>query len=139
MQSASYNSVIGEIKRRLSITDLVGTYLSLKKSGKGYIGLCPFHDDNNPSLHVSEEKGLFHCFSCGTGGDIFGFVMKKKGVDFKDALEDLAKLADVKLTSNKKTNKKTSQQKLLLRLNKLVLTYFQNNLHSNSKAKKARK
>lgn len=73
MEKASFESVVSEIKGRLSIIDIVESFVSLKKSGRDFLGLCPFHDDKNPSMRVSEEKGLFHCFSCGAGGDMISF------------------------------------------------------------------
>ena len=138
MGSASYDSVIEEVKRRLNITDLIQNYVSLRKSGKDYIGLCPFHDDKNPSMHVSEEKGLFHCFSCGAGGDIFGFMMKYNNISFRESLSELAKLADIEIKSNDYSPRSTSHKNTYYKLNKLVCNYFQRNLFQSKKAQKAR-
>jgi len=138
MGSASYDSVIEEVKRRLNITDLIQNYVSLRKSGKDYIGLCPFHDDKNPSMHVSEEKGLFHCFSCGAGGDIFGFMMKYNNISFRESLSELAKLADIEIKSNDYSPRSTSHKNTYYKLNKLVCNYFQRNLFQSEKAQKAR-
>jgi len=138
MGSASYDSVIEEVKRRLNITDLIQNYVSLRKSGKDYIGLCPFHDDKNPSMHVSEEKGLFHCFSCGAGGDIFGFMMKYNNISFRESLSELAKLADIEIKLNDYSPRSTSHKNTYYKLNKLVCNYFQRNLFQSKKAQKAR-
>lgn len=138
MSSTSYDSVIEEVKRRLNIIDLIQNYVSLKKSGKGYVGLCPFHDDSNPSMHVSEDKGLFHCFSCGAGGDIFGFMMRYNNLDFRDSLTELARLADVELKTADGSPAKTSRKNALLKLNSLVCNFYHKNLFKSPKAESAR-
>lgn len=75
------------IKSQTDIVSVITSYgISLEKKGSSFMGLCPFHEDKNPSLSVDKEKGLFHCFGCGAGGDVFDFVMKKQGVEFKEAL-----------------------------------------------------
>lgn len=84
-----------EIKARLPIEDLVRGYCQLKKAGRGYRALCPFHRDKNPSLIVSPDKGIAYCFACQSGGDIFSFYQKIEGVDFPQALRDLAERAGV--------------------------------------------
>lgn len=72
-----------------SITETIGKYISLRKAGKEYTGLCPFHADKHPSLSVNEDKGLFHCFACGESGDVIDFVERIDGVSFKEALAEL--------------------------------------------------
>ncbi len=93
MASFVNDDTVRAIKERLSIVTVVEKYVSLVKRGASWKGLCPFHDDTNPSLHVSEDKGLFHCFSCGAGGDVFAFYMRYNNVSFPEALEALAKMA----------------------------------------------
>ncbi len=76
-----------QVKRDVDIVSLFSSFgVSLEKRGDSYMGLCPFHDDTNPSLSVDQERGLFHCFGCGASGDIFDVVMKLRGLDFKEAL-----------------------------------------------------
>lgn len=84
-----------EIKARLPIEDLVRGYCQLKKAGRGYRALCPFHQDKNPSLIVSPDKGIAYCFACQSGGDVFSFYQKIEGVDFPQALRDLAERVGV--------------------------------------------
>lgn len=88
---------VAEIKDRLSIVDVVGQHVKLTRAGKSLTGLCPFHKEKTPSFHVSVERGSYHCFGCGEGGDIFSFVEKVEGLDFKAALKQLAERAGVTL------------------------------------------
>ena len=83
------------------IVQVVGEHLSLKPKGREYVGLCPFHDDRNPSMCVIPTKQIFHCFVCGTGGDVFTFVQKYHSMGFREALEFLAQRANIELTVHK--------------------------------------
>jgi hypothetical protein len=75
-----------EIKQRADMLAIVGQYTLLKRSGRQYRGLCPFHSESHPSLYVDSEKKIFHCFGCGAGGDLFAFVMAVEGCSFREAL-----------------------------------------------------
>ena len=104
------NDDVREIKTRLSIADIVGDYVALRRNGKTLWGRCPFHKEKTPSFSVSEERQTFHCFGCGKGGDIFTFVMEIENLEFKEALERLAEKAGVRLrrfSGNKAENGKT--------------------------------
>lgn len=86
-----------EIKSRISILDLVSEYVELKKAGRSYKGLCPFHNEKSPSFIVSPDKGIAYCFGCNSGGDIFAFLEKVEAIDFPEALKRLAEKANVVL------------------------------------------
>ena len=132
MKNSSSTSAIAEIKAKLSIVDFIQGFVSLKKSGKNHIGLCPFHDDSNPSMHVNDERGFFHCFSCGAGGDIFGFLMSYSNIGFPEALKELAQKAGVRLPDSpqraKGANKKNAATEKLFEINSLVCSFYARNL-----------
>ena len=92
---------IGEIRARINIVDLVGQTVALKRTGNRYQGLCPFHQDRNPSFSVTPESGRYKCWACGESGDIFNWVMKTRNVEFVEALQLLAEQAGVTLRSQK--------------------------------------
>ena len=88
---------VAEVKNRLSIAEVVAPYVKLVKDGRSMRGLCPFHKEKTPSFHVSIDRGTYHCFGCGVGGDMFSFIEKVEGVDFKGALKMLAEKAGVEI------------------------------------------
>src|SRR5512145_3135592 len=83
-------AVIAEILRRTDIVELIGEYLPLKAAGRTHKALCPFHSEKTPSFSVNPERQIFHCFGCGEGGNVFGFIMKREGMSFPEAVRFLA-------------------------------------------------
>ena len=85
------------VKQAVDIVDLVGSHIQLRRQGRNYVGLCPWHDDTRPSLQVNPERQSFKCWVCDIGGDVFSFVMKIEGVEFREALEMLADRAGIRV------------------------------------------
>lgn len=71
----SFDELVNEVRSKVNIVDVISNYIQLTKRGKNYFGLCPFHDDHNPSLSVSLEKQIYRCFACGASGNVFNFIM----------------------------------------------------------------
>lgn len=90
------------ILEKLDIVDVVSRYISLSKKGSDYIGLCPFHDDHSPSLHVSKDKQIFKCFTCGVGGNAISFISNYEHISYKEALYKAAEIAGIKLDNNER-------------------------------------
>ena len=92
-----------EIRSRINIVQLVGQEVALKRTGKSFQGLCPFHQDKNPSFSVSPDTGRYKCWSCGEAGDIFTWVMKRRNVEFPEAIRILAAEAGVEIQERNRT------------------------------------
>ncbi|HCR52378.1 TPA: DNA primase [Candidatus Kaiserbacteria bacterium] len=106
---------VAQIKERLNIQDIIAPYVKLKRAGRSLVGLCPFHKEKTPSFHVSPERGTWHCFGCGLGGDGFSFIEKVEGVDFKGALKILAEKAGVTIEYQGSGNREDASKKERLR------------------------
>lgn len=129
------NSLIEEIKANINIVDVISQYVVLKRQGRNYFGLCPFHNEKSPSFSVSESKQIFHCFGCGAGGDAIGFLKKIENIDFKDALEILAERANITLptiTLSDEEQKKLALQEKVYQINKVAAEHFHNNLYGQN-------
>lgn len=118
-------SQVEQIKERLNIVDVVSQYIKLQRAGKNYKGLSPFNKEKTPSFYVSTDRGLYHCFSSGKGGDIFTFVQEMEGVDFQGALKILAEKAGVELVYEDK-GKRDERSKLYDILSKAKDIYTDN-------------
>jgi DNA primase len=133
--------VIDEVKQKLDIVQVVSDSVKLQKAGRNYKAPCPFHSEKNPSFFVFPEKQSWHCFgACGSGGDIFSFIMKKEGVDFAQALRLLANKAGVPLV-NEITPKRQAQNKerdQLFEINETAAAYFHHILLHTSTAEAAK-
>ena len=86
------DEVINDIRNSANIVDVIGHYIPLIKKGKGYTALCPFHDDHDPSLSISEDKQIYKCFVCGNGGNAFTFVSNFKKVSFPEAVKEVSEI-----------------------------------------------
>jgi DNA primase len=119
-------SVITEVKQRLDIIEFVSEYVTLQKAGRNFKGLCPFHSEKNPSFYVFPEQQSWHCFgACGTGGDLFSFVMKKEGIDFGQALRVLAQRSGIALSPLEAPSKAEDEKKeRLYQINEAAAEYY---------------
>ena len=123
---------IEHLRNSIDIADVVGAYVSLKRSGSSLVGLCPFHDDKSPSMHVSSNRGLYHCFACGAGGDAIKFVMEYEKLSYPQAIEKLASMFGIELEySNEKTQKKDNSLKEIL---ELLNNYYKTELFNPANA-----
>src|SRR4051812_29404410 len=86
-----------QVRQAVDIVDLVGSYVQLRRNGRNFVGLCPWHDDSKPSLQVNPDRQSFKCWVCDYGGDVFSFVMRAENMEFREALELLAERAGVNL------------------------------------------
>ncbi len=114
---------VEEVKSKIDIVEVISSYVPLKKAGRNMSGLCPFHGEKTPSFMVSPERQVFKCFGCGEGGDVFTFLQKKEGWDFKETLEELAGRAGVKLATFKPTEASRQKEKILA-VNKYVAKFY---------------
>lgn len=128
--------IIQEIAEKNDIYELVSQYVSLKRAGSSYIGLCPFHNEKTPSFSVSPQKGIFHCFGCGEGGNSIGFLMKIENISFYEAVKRLAERANVELPKTDERdfedgNKKKKERELMYEINKAAASRFYENLKTS--------
>ena len=133
-------SVITEVKQRLDIVELVSDYVTLQKTGRNFKGLCPFHSEKHPSFFVFPEQQSWHCFgACGTGGDIFSFIMKKEGIDFGQALRLLAQRGGITLSPLEAPDKAEDEKKgRLFQINEAATEYYHHLLSSTKAGEAAR-
>jgi len=125
---------IEEIKNRVDIVELASEYLTLKKAGRNFVGLCPFHQEKTPSFTVNREKQIFYCFGCGQGGNAITFLMKISGKSFPEAIKDLAQKTGVVLPPPRLTSKESRENESLREkitaLNLRAAQHFARNLYS---------
>ncbi len=129
-------NTIQEIKDKLDIADVIGRYMHLKKSGTNLKGLCPFHGEKTPSFMVSPQKQIWHCFGCGEGGDVIGFIKRYENVEFREALEMAAELAGIELPTFRSGGPDKSELDELVKINELTAEFFQVSLPASLAAQK---
>ena len=131
---------ITEIRNRADIIDIVSESVLLKKAGRNFVGLCPFHSEKAPSFTVSNEKQMFYCFGCGEGGNAFRFLMKNEGLSFPEAVKRLARRYGIEIPTERLTatkKRQPSERERLLSINRAAMEFYCSNLLKESVGKKA--
>lgn len=132
---AAYNGRIADVVlERVNIVDLISQYTQLKRMGRNYKSLCPFHSEKTPSFVVTEDRQRYHCFGCGASGDAISFVMATENLDFLDAVEYLAERYGIDLSSHRKEKVSGDRRKVLLDINREAAIIFYKNLKKSEKA-----
>src|SRR6185503_1925587 len=124
---------IDDLRLQASIVQVVQEYVSLKRAGTTYKGLCPFHSEKTPSFHVNPDKGFFHCFGCGAGGDVFKFLELHEKLGFQDIVRMLASRSGLALPETSDTSSDDSRQNAalregLLKVHEIAAAYFREQL-----------
>lgn len=127
--------VVKRVIESSDIVDIISEYVNLKKSGRGYMGVCPFHNDKGPSLSVSQDKQVFHCFGCGAAGNVVGFIMKIRNLDYKDAIIYLAERLGIDVTYKENKDKNYQLKERLYKANLEAARFYYQNLQNNNSAK----
>lgn len=131
---------IEEVRSSISIVDVISEFVQLKKRGKNYLGLCPFHQEKTPSFIVSGDKQIYHCFGCHAGGNVFKFLMDYESISFVEAVQEIAKRSGITLDTHENADpEKQSEMEVLYDINTTAAKFFSNNLLQNPSGEAARK
>jgi DNA primase len=130
---------IEDIRSSANIVDIISSYVALRKRGKNFIGLCPFHQEKTPSFTVSEEKQIFHCFGCHAGGNVYKFLMEYKSISFIEAVQEIAESVGITLNfEDDKISSEQSELEELYEINVIAAKYFSDNLLKSEHGEVAR-
>ena len=131
---------LDDIRFRSDIVDVIGSYFNLRRAGSAFKALCPFHSEKTPSFSVNPKKQIYHCFGCGAGGDVFGFVMQYEGVDFMTAVQLLARRAGIPIEMEEGEGGDSGRKQTLYKIHEEVSRFYQRCLqHSMASAQNARR
>jgi DNA primase len=125
------DEIIEEVRQTNDIVDIISQYVHLKRSGRNFFGLCPFHNEKSPSFSVSPDKQIFHCFGCGVGGNVFTFLSKIEGINFVEAVQTLAERSNIQLPTLE-NNVDTAKEELkakVWKVNEFTAAYYHKNLY----------
>ena len=135
MSEITYGQAVEQIKNSLDIVDVISKYVVLKKAGRNYSGLCPFHNEKTPSFVVTPSRQIFKCFGCGEGGDVLAFLMKINNQSFKEVIEEQADILGIDLPKSSKDTQKYKQEKdRLLSAMDEAMKFYHKNLLKNERA-----
>ena len=125
------DEIIEEVRQSNDIVDIISQYVHLKRSGRNFFGLCPFHNEKSPSFSVSPDKQIFHCFGCGVGGNVFTFLSKIEGINFVEAVQTLAERANIQLPTlqNNADAAKEELKAKVFKVNEFTAAYYHENLY----------
>ena len=125
------DEIIDEVRQNNDIVDIISQYVHLKRSGRNYFGLCPFHNEKSPSFSVSPEKQIFHCFGCGVGGNVFTFLTKIEGINFVEAIQMLADKANIQLPTleNNQDSAREMLKAKVYKVNEFTANYYHEHLY----------
>ena len=129
---------IMQLKQNNPIESVMGSYVSLKRSSRDYVCLCPFHSEKTPSCHISVGKQFFHCFGCGAGGDVITFVMKAENLEYIEAVRFLAQRAGMSMPDEAKNNDLSRLKARILEINRMAARFFNQTLMKDSRGEKGR-
>ena len=132
------DNAIDEVKQRADIVEIVGTHVRLRRAGRNFVGLCPFHNEKTPSFSVNAERGFYHCFGCGAGGTVFNFIMKVEGLTFPEAVRSLARRYGVKLPENEESGPAAAEREAIARANQVAAEFFAHVLWNTNDGEMAR-
>ena len=121
---------LDELKARSDITDVVSSYVSLKRRGRNLVGLCPFHGEKTPSFTIYPENGSFYCFGCGAGGDVITFVRKIENLDYIDAVKYLAQRAGIDMPENSYDDSMSALRRRIFEANREAGRFYYSSLYS---------
>ena len=125
------DEILNEIRQSNDIVDVISQYVHLKRSGRNYFGLCPFHSEKSPSFSVSPDKQIFHCFGCGVGGNVITFISKIEGLGFVESVQSLAERANIQLPTLENTvdSAKEELKAKVYKINEFTAQYYHDNLY----------
>ena len=130
--------IIDQVRQASSIVEIASQYTTLKRRGRKWVGLCPFHTEKTPSFTVDDEKQFYHCFGCGAGGDIYSLLMERENLTFPEALKHLAEKYHVPLPQQRGVRPEVLKlEEKLFKINDLALGFFKKNLYNTPEGAKA--
>lgn len=131
----NFHYPIEEIREKCDLVEIISAHIALRKTGRTFTGLCPFHGEKTPSFHVNPERQIWKCFGCGEGGDVFKFVQKIDNLTFPQAVEQLARKVGVTIERSEKAARAYSERERIVRANNVACAYFREALAQSDKAK----
>ena len=128
------DEILDEIKTRNDIVDVISQYVTLKRKGRNFFGICPFHNEKSPSFSVSPDKQIFHCFGCGVGGNVFHFISKIENINFVESIQLLAERAHIELpkSSSVEDERLANLKAKVYQVNQEAAQFYHENLYKPS-------